>query len=98
MARLDTTKTVVIRPGDAALNLRTAFGLTLDNGKYYLSNDGPGNIYVALAPDGNALPVAGHTITPSSGGFGVNLKSGQDDPFVWHKGGQHAILVFSPYL
>ena len=96
MAELTTTKTIELQPGDV-LELRSGFGLDLDNGNYVLSCDGPGSIYVALADDAASLPTRGHPLFVSSDLFPIELIAGVGgEPFVWLRGPYPATVVISP--
>ena len=96
MAELTMTKTVLIEPGQA-VNVRTGFGLDLDDGAYLLSNDGPGSIYTALADSEADLPASGHPLFVTSPPFPIELLPGVGgEPFVWLRGPYPATVVISP--
>ena len=96
MAALTITKTVLIEPGQA-LNVRTGFGLDLDDGNYVLSNDGPGAVYTALADSEADLPARGHPLFVTSNPFPIELIPGVGgEPFVWLRGPYAATVVISP--
>ena len=96
MAELTVTKTIELQPGDV-LNVRSGFGLDLEDGAYVLSCDGPGAVYLALANDAASLPTRGHPVFVTSPPFPIELIPGQGgEPFVWLRGPYPATVVISP--
>ena len=90
------TKTIELQPGDV-LNVRSGFGLDLDDGDYVLSCDGPGAVYLALADDAASLPTRGHPLFVTSPPFPIELIPGQGgEPFAWCRGPYPATVVISP--
>ena len=63
MAELAETKELIIRPGEK-IDVRTGFGVDLDNGNYAVSNLGPALVYMATAISEATLPSAGHPLVP----------------------------------
>ena len=90
------TKTIELQPGDV-LNVRTGFGLDLDDANYVFSNDGPGAVYIALANDAASLPSRGHPLFVTSAPFPIELVGGVGgEPFAWLRGPYPATVVISP--
>ena len=63
MAVLIETKEATIRPGEK-LDVRSGFGVTLDNGSYVVSNLGPALVFMAAAVNEASLSSAGHPLLP----------------------------------
>ena len=95
MAELVETLNALIEPGQV-VDLRSAFGITLDDGEYSLSNAGPGNVFVAVALAEGSLPAVGHPLIANTASQPFGLEAGPGTVFAWLKGPYAATLVISP--